>query len=85
MFVKGCCNAFQGRQKGAVKKGKPQASPNKQHAFSALQKDVNLSTFHALGKLLYNKRQTTELSEEAAEESSLKEVDTLSAPTTSRT
>lgn len=61
------------RQKGAPKKGKTQASPNKENAFSALQKDVNLGTFHALGKLLYNKRQPTELGEDAAEESSQKE------------
>ena len=75
---------MQGRQKGTAKNGKTQMSPSKENAFSALQKDVNLSTFHALGKLLYNKRQSTETSEEAAEMSSQKEADALDQQITSQ-
>lgn len=55
---------LQGRQKGAKKKeitGKSES----QAAFNSLHKDTTLSTFHALGKLLYNKREEGKATEVA--------------------
>lgn len=62
---------MQGRQKAAGKKGKVREADTKPEAFAKLQKDTNLSAFHALGKLLYNKREGVDptdgsLSQEAA-------------------
>lgn len=52
-----------GRQRAQRKKDKGRETAARRVEMTCLQRDSNLTAFHALGKLLYNKRQSDNTAE----------------------